>query len=382
MSSTNALESIYFIEIPENFNISDSAFPIDKTIKLPVQRKTDEDPGSFNPEEITTEQVLAGLLTVLAYDKKNPHLDYYRSILKKVKPNLKKELCEAAILKTKNEDWDLAEEIFMALYGFDPEDEAVVLNYALFLDQRADSYRRNGLFEDADAYDNDALSYYLQAMEADPPLTDAFFNAGFFYLKQHKYREAKDCFDSYLALTVDLSDEDLGENGIYKKERASEIVNNIKSQNMDDVRFSNAYELIMNGEEEKGLEEIRVFLQSNPDVWNGWFLLGWGLRKIERFADARLAFEEAVKYGADNSDTFNELALCYIQEKDFKKAKENLEKAFAIEPESTKVISNLGYLALAEGRKQDARNYFTTVLEFDPNDKIAAIELMKLEKDE
>ena len=321
MSSTNALESIYFIEIPENFNISDSAFPIDKTIKLPVQRKTDEDPGSFNPEEITTEQVLAGLLTVLAYDKKNPHLDYYRSILKKVKPNLKKELCEAAILKTKNEDWDLAEEIFMALYGFDPEDEAVVLNYALFLDQRADSYRRNGLFEDADAYDNDALSYYLQAMEADPPLTDAFFNAGFFYLKQHKYREAKDCFDSYLALTVDLSDEDLGENGIYKKERASEIVNNIKSQNMDDVRFSNAYELIMNGEEEKGLEEIRVFLQSNPDVWNGWFLLGWGLRKIERFADARLAFEEAVKYGADNSDTFNELAYVIFREKILRKQK-------------------------------------------------------------
>ena len=56
-------------------------------------------------------------------------------------------------------------------------------------------------------------------------------------------------------------------------------------------------------------------------------------------------------------------------------------KAFELEPESTKVISNLGYLALAQGNKQEARNYFTTVLEFDPKDKIAAAELMKLEQE-
>ena len=58
----------------------------------------------------------------------------------------------------------------------------------------------------------------------------------------------------------------------------------------------------------------------------------------------------------------------------------SLLKALAMEPESTKIISNLGYLALAMGNKQEARNYFTTVLEFDPKDRIAASELMKLEQ--
>ena len=53
-----------------------------------------------------------------------------------------------------------------------------------------------------------------------------------------------------------------------------------------------------------------------------------------------------------------------------------------MEPESTKIISNLGYLALAMGNKQEARNYFTAVLEFDPKDQIAAAELMKLESAE
>ena len=382
MNPSNPLESVFYISIPENFAASDEAFKIDPKILLPVQKKPEEAPGSFNPQEITTEQILAGILTVLAYDKKNEHLDYYRSIIKKVKPNIKKELCEAAILKTKDEDFDLAEEIFLALNGLDPEDPAIILNLALFLDQRADSYRNSGLNDDADAYDNDAGQYYTSAMNAEPPLPDAFFNAGFYYMKQHKYREAKDAFETYIALTCDVADDELGENGVYKKERAQEILDNIKNQNMDDESFRAAYDFISKGQEEKGLEEIRRFLQNNPKVWNAWFMLGWGLRRLERYADAKMAFLEALKCGGDeNSDTYNELSLCYVQEKEFDAAKDALMKAMAIEPESTKIISNLGYLALAQGKTDEARNYFTTVLEYDPDDKIAASELLKLEKE-
>ena len=382
MNSSNPLESIYYINIPKLELTSCNSFEIDPTIPLPVQKKVSEAAGSFNPKEIEPEQILAGMLTILAYDSKNQHLDYYRSILKKVKPELKKELCEAAILKTKNEDFDLAEEIFRALIGFDPEDVAIMLNMALFLDQRADSYRNSGLFEDADAYDAAAYSYYEQAMNAEPPLPDVYFNVGFYYMKSHKYREAKDAFETYLALTCETSDEEMGENGVYKKERAQEIINNINNQNMDDEAFKAAYDLISSGQEEKGLEQIRDFLQSNPKVWNGWFMLGWGLRRLERFEEAKQAFLEALKCGGDdNSDTYNELSLCYVQEKDFDEAKKCLMKALSLEPESTKIISNLGYLALAMGQKQEARNYFTTVLEFDPKDKIAAAELMKLESE-
>jgi len=381
MNPKNPLDSVYFIDLPENFSLKDSAFPIDKSIQLPVQQKDSDAPGVFNPKEITLEQILAGILTVLAYDKKNPNLDYYRSLIKKAKPNIKTELCEAAILKTKNEDFDLAEEIFMALHGLEPDDTAIILNMALFLDQRADSYRRSGLHEDADAYDSDAESFYIQAMEAEPPLPDTFFNAGFFYLKQHKYREAKDSFETFVALNAGASEEELGENGNYKLNRAQEIIENISNQNMDDARFKNAYDLISKGQEEKGLEEIRVFLQNNPKVWNAWFLLGWGLRKLERFEDAKQAFLEALKYGGDkNPDTYNELSLCLVAEHKFDEAKSALKKAMAIDPNNTKIISNLGYVALAEENKEEARKYFSIVLELDPKDAIAAAELLKLEQ--
>ena len=373
MNPKNPLESIYFISIPENFTSSQTQLKIDPKIKLPVQKKI---------KEITTEQILAGILTVLAYDKKNENLDYYREIVKQVKPNIKKELCEAAILKTKNEDFELAEEIFLALLGLDSEDPALILNMALFLDQRADSYRNAGLNDDADAYDSDAQSYYTKAMSVEPPLADVYFNVGFFYMKQHKYREAKDAFETYIALTCDVNDEDLGENGVYKKERAQEIINFINEQNVDDEYFRAAYDLISHGQEEKGLEQIRLFIANNPKVWNAWFLLGWGLRRLERFSDAKQAFLECLRVGGDkNPDTYNELSLCYIQEKNFDEAQKCLLKALGMEPENTKVISNLGYLALAQGDVQGARNYFQTVLEFNPKDTIAAAELLKLEKD-
>lgn len=381
MNPTNPLESVYFISLPENFDLNSATFQIDKTIPLPVQKKDTEE--TLKIEDITQEQILAGILTILAYDKHNKNLDYYRSIIKQVRPDIKKEMTEAAIMKAKNEDWDIAEELFMVLKGLDPEDSITTLNTALFFDQRAESYRQAELNEDADAYDNDALLHYKEAMNAEPAIPDAFFNAGFFYLKQHSFREAKDCFETYLALTCDANDEELGENGIYKKERAQEILNHINNDNMDDKAFKRAYKLISSGQEEKGLEEIRTFIQKNPNVWNAWFLLGWGLRRIGRWADAEQAFNQSLSCGGENNcDTYNELAICLMEQGKTKEAKKSLQKALSINPENVKIISNLGYLSLKEGNVDDARKYFTIVLEYSPNDKIALSELAKLETEE
>lgn len=380
MNPSNPLESVYFINFDENVKLSDKAFKIDPTIPLPVQKKETEDAGNFNMKELSEEQILAGILKVMAYDSANKNILYYRSLLKSARPNLKKELTEAAILKTKNEDFELAEEIFAALRGFDPEDMATILNTALFLDQRADSYRKNGLIEDADACDEDALFYYKQAMDSEPAIPDSFFNAGFYYLKKRNYIEAKSVFETYLALTCEESDEALGENGLYKKNRAQQIIDEIDNRNLEDDHFTSAYKLINNGEEEKGLEEIRLFLMNNPNVWNAWFMLGWGCRKIGKFEDAKKAFEKTLTLeGGKIADTYNELAICYMEEGDLQKAKENLQKALNLESENTKIISNLGYLSLKEGNPSLAASYFQTVLEYDPEDKIALEELKKLD---
>lgn len=380
MNPANSLESIYFINFPEDVKLSEHALQIDPSVPLPVQKKEKDDPDNFNPKDISPEQILSGILTVLAYDKNNKNADYYRKIIKQARPNILKELTEAAILKTKNEEWDLAEEIFLAVKGIDPEDKRIYLNLALFFDQKADSYRKLSLYDDADAYDDSALRYYTDAMNSEPEIPEAFFNAGFFYLKQNNFAEAKGCFENYLALTADLTDEEMGDDGLYRKERAQELINKINERNLDQSQFNQAYKLISSGEEEKGLEVIRKFIENNPAVWNAWFLLGWGLRRMERFQEAKMAFEKAKECEGDdeNADTLNELAICQMETGDFEGAVNSLNDALSMDVDNVKVVSNLGEVYLRMGKKDEARKYFKTALELDPNDKIARFELDRL----
>lgn len=381
MNPSNPLSSVYFLNLPEGFSVPNSKFSFDPTKPLPVQKKDGEEDKAPSAEDITEEQILSGMLTVLAYDINNQHRDYYRTLVTQARPNIKKELSEAAILKARNEDWQLAEEIWLALHGLDSEDKAIILNMAIFFDQRADALRAHALYDDADAYDDSALNYYREAMDTEPEIPDAFFNAGFFYLKKHNYPDAKGCFESYVALTADTKDEDLDDNGVYKRERAQEMIDKISNRKLENEHFHLAYDLIASGQEEKGLLEIRKFLQDNPAVWNAWFLLGWGLRRLGRFADALQAFEKAreCEGGDENSDTLNELAICQMETGKLDEAQESLVEALSMDPESTKIISNLGCLFLKRGMKDEAKKYFLTVLEIDPEDKIARAQIEALE---
>ena len=383
MNPANHLDTVYFIKLPDDYRFANSQFKLDPTVPIPVQKKDGDDSETMNISELSQEQILAGILTVLAYDKNNENLPYYRQMIEKIRPKIKVELQEAAILKTRNEEWELAEEMWTALHGLDPENKNIILNMALFYDQRADSYRKNSLHEDADAYDAFALTYYKDAMDSDPEIPDAFFNVGYYYLKKRNFSEAKWAFESFLALTTDASEEELGPNGNEKRETAQDMLNKISSRNLEDEHYHNAYELISSGQEEKGINEIRRFIQENPAVWNAWFLLGWGLRRLERFSDAKQAFEKAreCEGGDENADTLNELAICQMETGDFNGAKESLVDALNMDPDNTKIISNLGYLFLKMGNEAEARKYFMTVLEIDPKDPIASAQLKSMEQE-
>jgi len=374
----NPLDSVVYITIPENFSVPANAFQIDVTIPLPVQKTADMG-ENLDTSSLSMEMILAGILTIMAYEKDNVHLPYYRSLLKAVRPDIKKELTEAAILKARNEDYDIAEEIFAALRGLDPDDVGTLVNSALFYDERGSSYRKSGLNEDADACDDQAYSYYKQAMMAENPVPDAFFNAGFFFLKQKNFTHAKEVLETYLSLISSVDEKDMSENERYKHDRASEIIADISSRNLEDEQFKAAYDFISMGQEEKGMEQIRQFLEKNPKVWNAWFMLGWALRRLERWEDAKSAFNQAMECGGENTDTFNELAICLLELGELEESKKLLVRALSLEPENTKIMSNLGYVSMRSGDIAQARKFFLAVLEFDPDDVLVKQMLEQIE---
>ena len=86
--------------------------------------------------------------------------------------------------------------------------------------------------------------------------------------------------------------------------------------------------------------------------------LGWGLRRLERFEDALKAFEKAreCEGGDESADTLNELAICQMETGELDEARNTLVEALEMDPDSTKIISNLGFLSLSVETKQKPEN--------------------------
>lgn len=360
-------DRIVYLSVPESIRRDVGDFKIDPSIPIPVEIP----PGSDRLvlEDLSWEMMISGMIKVVARDPEAEDADYYRSFVVAVKPDILAEFTEAAILKSRNGDFALALEILAALRGLFPAHPAVLLDVALVLEAQADALEKTGREDAAESAYELAFSAYKDALAVQPPYPEALFSAGFFYMKRKNFGKARESFGRYAAISADKD----------KKAKAERIAKEIETRELDDSVFREAYDFIRLGEEEKGIEKARDFLERHPSVWNGWFMLGWGLRRLERWNDAVLAFRKALELGGDGCDTRNELAICLMETGELAAARKELELALREESENVKVISNLGVLALRMGRKDEAAGFFRAVLELAGDDPIARGYLESLE---
>ena len=375
----NSEQRLLYIKVPEEYALAAKIPGFDSSIPLPLLLSGEKE--DFRTESLSEEMILAGMLNVFAYERDNQHIAYYRDIFKTLRPNIHDEMTNAAILKIKNADFDLAEQLLFALEGLFPEDMPTKLNIALLMDERAHFYEHAGAEDYAEYYTDKAFQSYKEVLSAEPPIPEAFFNAGFFFIKQKNFPKAKSVFETYLQL-VTSEDEAV----IQRKQKAAELITWIETQALDDELFKGAFDFIQMGQEDKALEKIREFLEHHPKVWNAWFLLGWALRRQERWQDASEAFLHCLELGKKNKeelavaycDICNELAICLMELSRFDESRRWLITALEQEPENIKIISNLGTLALKEGKTEEAKAFFRTVLDIYPEDPLAREVLQRL----
>jgi tetratricopeptide (TPR) repeat protein len=348
---------------PEEEGSGAGSFSIDPAIPLPVE--LDPETAELDLQNLSGEMILSGMLRILAEDPNRENADYYRRFVLALRPGILGEFTEAAIIKAKNGDYTIALEIIDALNGLFPRSPVVLLNRALILESRAEAPERTVREEAAEEEKALVLRAYEEVLALDPPFPDALFNAGFFYMKQQRFEQAKNCFTRYILL-ADESE---------KRDQAERILEEIERNSLDDGIFREAYDLIRLGEEQRGLLKIRDFLEHHPDVRNGWFVLGWGLRRLGRWEDGAAAFKKAIELGENSADILNELAICLMELGDYDEARRRLETALRKDPENVKIISNLGVLASKTGDDDLAAGFFRTVLELDPEDPVARLYL-------
>ncbi|MFO8064169.1 MAG: tetratricopeptide repeat protein [Spirochaetota bacterium] len=353
------LANIIYIAVPESLDRTVGELEIDPNVMLPVEVQQRDD--RWDPSELTWEQIIAAMLKILAYDPHHENAAYYRKFVLEARPDIIEELTETGVLKAKNKDFAVAEEIFLALSGLIPGDQRVELNLALLYEQRADAAETRGDESGAKHYDEKAYEAYHNLFEQEEVLPEAHLNGAHFYLKRRNYERARMHLESYTHVGEDEE----------KVSEAQTIINEIDSQNLLDNLFKEAYDFIRMGKEEEGIEKINTFLESHPEVWNAWFLLGWAYRRLEMYEEARNAFLKAEEQGSDHADTLNELAICHMELGQYQESRKRLEQALNKEPSNTKIMSNLGILAVKQGNVEEAEGFFHSVLDLEPEDPIA-----------
>jgi len=391
--------TIIFLAVPNFLKNEIKSFELNPGILLPIEYSSQE---SLDLATLSWEMILSGMLRVISANTKSdatapprnkafkagdivtaPGLaeipqewvDYYRSFVFSVKPEIYHEFTCAAIVKAENGDFDMAMEISDILEGLFPRSPGVLLNKALILEKQAESLEKNSCR--AEKENAQALEAYQTALSIEPVLPDTLFNAGFFFMRHRNFARARDCFSRYIskAEETDMPFEIPEE----KKRQAEKILQDINGQYLDDNAYREAYDYISAGNNEKGLSRIREFIEKHPKAWNGWFVLGWALRKLGRYADGLEAFKKAASLGGVNSDTRNETAICLMELGRNQEARRELEQALQEEPLNIKIISNLGVLAMKAGNRNEAAAFFRTVLELDDEDPLAAHFLAELQ---
>lgn len=370
-------DSLIFIKIPEDY-VQKYMPMLDKNIPLPVLVQNGK-LNEFDYSKLTPEMILAGMMRVFAHDRCNENIDYFRKIFNFLRPGIKKEMTEAAVIKIKNSDYETAEEILLSLSGLNPEDVITKFNLAVLMEQRALYFYGINDFEKFKLYDIQALELYNELICTEPPFPPVFFNAAFFFIKKRDYVKAKKLLQTYISLEENIKAEYSDTEAEERLSKAQSVIKWISEQSVDDIVFKEAFDLMNDSQEEKALEKIRDFLVRRPKVWNGWFLLGWALRKQKRWEDGKNAFLKCLEFFDEKNEAFpeafsdicNELSICLTELGETSQAEEFLNKAISKDPENIKLLSNMGTIALKKGDTAKAEAFFKTVLFLNPEDPIA-----------
>jgi tetratricopeptide (TPR) repeat protein len=331
--------------------------PLDPAVRLPIELP----PGSstLQPADISWQAIIAAMLKILAHQPEAPDAAYYRRFVLAVQPDIKEEFTRAGILKAEQGELELARDIFLSMAGLFPECGQTRNNLALVYEQMA--VRAEAAGQDIGALRELAFRAYKEALAAEPQLAACHLNFAHFHLRGGNAAKAREHLGLFLKYNRDPE----------RIAQARALDRRLESYEAVEASCAQAFDAIQLGREREGIELVLPVTQGHPELWNAWFLLGWGRRRLGQYAEAREAFERSLKINPRSPDALNELAICLAELGEPAESRRRLEEARSLDPGNPKILSNLGVAALRMGDEPEARRLFQAVLEMDPADPIA-----------
>lgn len=351
------LSRIRYIKVPQNLKLSEGAFKIDPEIRLPIQIK--EGKKNIEEDDLTIEAIVAGMLTLIAYDELNKDIDYYKAFVKAVEPDIASNLNTAAIAKQEAKDYDFAEELFLAVYHLEPQ-SASCINLATLYSYMSVHEEEKKNLDKADEYLAKAKATLLDGLrrfgENEWILAELASFEGFL----GNLEEAKEYSERYLLVASE------GE----RKEEIKKFLKEVNQHLESDNAFKEAYDYIMLDMPDKAISAIDSFLEKNSGIWNGYFIKAWALRKAERYEEAKKCLLKCLELGESNTDIYNELSICELECGNKELAKQYLNTAVDLDETNLTAMSNLAFLLIEDKEYDDARYYLEKARNVAADDEI------------
>lgn len=338
----NTLDKITYITLPPSFKIDLGAVELDPGVKVPFSIPDGKD--RLEAKDYTVENLMSGLVTVVAEDEKNTNFNYYRNLINALDPSIVSKLNQAAIAKEQRGEFDFALLLFKAVYNLLPQ-SATCINLATLYSYMAVDNAKKG--KDNREYIKAARETLLSGLERFGEDEDLLYEVASYEAFVANLEDAKEYIGRYLSIAKE------GE----KKEEMKKLLREVSFKLDNSEKIDQAYDFLSLGESDKALPVIEGFIKDNPKIWNGYFLKGWALRIKKEFSEAKEYFLKCIELGESNSEIYNELALCELGEGNRELGELYLESAYDRDDENLTVVSNLAYLTLANKDYDRAREY-------------------------
>lgn len=384
-AAQNQLNGIVFISVPSGVKLEADGFSLDPVKKIPVLLP--EGQTTISSEGVEIQDIIAGMLKILAWQPGHPDALYFRDFLLALQPSMAQELNMAAIAKSKKKDFEFAEELFRAVRFLAPL-PASFMNLAYLYKDMSESFKQKKNEIAADSCEEKYLHALTEGLKIFPEEPHLLSELGSFHVEQGNLENARDYLQRYLKATQDMKeapqsegpDADTEERPLLDKSTVHKTLSDIDSLLDDERVLTEAWDYMNMGNEEKALERADSFIAKNNKVWNGWFLKGWAHRRLGHYEDGQKAFLKVLELGEQNASVYNELAICARETGSIDLAKDYLGIALDLEPENVPVMTNLAFMHIDDQEYDESRSLLEKARFLDPEDPGVAHLMEEYEK--
>ena len=360
------LENIPFLTLKRGavLQTAESVYQLDEELDVPVilEDLIEDVKQDVGPDVLKMENILKAMCFMIGLDPDFIYRRRYEEIIRVLKPKT-----DAYVIHLINS------------YGYQP-DYALIFSLALVeleknarnlfilancLENVSIDLNKNDQDEKAALYFDESIKLYHESSKADNQFSLPLYKLGFYYKRVGQFVRAKDYWERFIASDKD----DLRIQEVREELEALEML----------VDYEIGSSFVLNGDSDRGLDKLLPLVPYYPTWWNLLFVIGLAFRQNGDFQIASDYFKNVLKLKPDQTESINELALCYMSMDKYQEAKDVLDAAVALSNNS-EVLANRAVSNFYLERYKSALWDINQSLMLNPDDEIAKNIKKEIEK--